>query len=83
MWFSSKGLRKVLMGVYNFSLIISNKYPYKMFSSNLKKYGFSYTGDSINQAPLIWPSWWPSPGKLSDEKQFSQNCPIKGGFCIL
>ena len=60
MCFSSKCLRKFLMGVCKFSLIISNyfsKHPHKMFSSNLQKYGFPTYLVCL------------TTGKLSDEKQ--------------
>ena len=49
MCFSTKRLRKVLMGVlwWVSIWIMSIKYPQKMLSSNLQMYGFSYVGDSI------------------------------------
>ena len=40
--FSSKGVRKVVMGAYNVSFIISDKNPCKIFSANSKPVLFMY-----------------------------------------
>ena len=56
-----------------------SKSPRKMFSSNLYNYGFSYTENSINKAPLTLLCL--PTAELSDGKQhFSQGHPLKLWF---
>ena len=57
--------RKVLMGIFNVSLINSYKNPCKMFSFNSLSYVFSYAEDNINKASLTLSV----SGISSDQKQ--------------
>ena len=74
MRFSLKSWRKVLMGVCDVSLIISDENPCKLFSNNSQNYGSSYTEYNINKALLILCL---ALGKLSDEKKNSLSHLIK------